>query len=536
MSFCFPGTRSAARWACALGGVLFSIALICGGCGCQRRPLPDDVLVVGQIAEPKSLDPHASTALNDFRIAANLYDGLVRFRRGTLEIEPALAESWEVSPDGLTYTFPLRRDVRFHDGSPFDAEAVRFNFERILDDDHPFHNTGPFPLSFFFSSIKSIETPDSHTVIFRLEEPFAPLLSNLASPTGFLVSPAAVQKYGKAFGRHPVGTGAFVFESWESNRLVRVRRNPDYWDGPAKIGTIIFRPLTDENARLTELLAGGCDLVVEVAPDIVTFFRARKDFHVLETAGPHLWFLILDTREGPFRDVRVRRAANLAINREALVRDLLQGTATEAVGPIPRAFAWAADPALKPYPYDPEEARRLIAEAGLDGKEVTLYATEGGSGMLAPKQMAAAIQADLAKIGLRVRLETFEWNTFLARVNAGLEGPADMAEMAWMVNDPDTLPFLALRRAAWPSEGGFNSGYYENPEVDRLLEQARRTPDRAARGALYRQVDRIVYEDAPWVFVASWKQNAVATDRVHGVELQPSFLLLLNEAWKGARP
>lgn len=512
---------------------MLSLGLIVSFSACQRvQPIPNNILVVGQLAEPKSLDPQAATALNDFRIAANIYDGLVRFRSGTLEIEPSLAESWSIEEGGLTYRFHLRSGVRFHDGTPFDAEAVRFHFERLLDEHHPFHDTGPFPLAFFFSCIERIETPDAHTVIFHLDEPFAPLLSNLASPSGLLVSPAAVKKYGQAFGRNPVGTGPFVFDGWDSNRLVRLRRNPDYWNGPPKLNTVIFRPLTDENARLTELLAGGCDLVVEVPPDIVTFFRQDPRFRVLEAVGPHLWFLILNTKEGPFRDPRMRRAVNLAINRTAMARDLLQDTAAVPTGAIPDAFSWARDPDLEPYSYDPEHAKELIREAGYEGATITLYATEGGSGMLAPKEMAAAIQADLARVGLDVRIETFEWNTFLDRVNSGLAGKADMAEMAWMVNDPDTLPFLALRTGAWPDKGGFNSGYYSNPEVDSLLEQARRSPDRAARGDLYRRIQRIVHHDAPWVFVASWKQNAVTSDRVHGLQLQPSFLLLLKDAWK----
>lgn len=495
-------------------------------------PTPADTLIIGQQAEPKSLDPHAATALNDFRIAANLYDGLVRFRDGTLEIEPALAEEWKISGDGKTYTFRLREGVRFHDGTPLDAEAVRFNFERMLDGRHPFHDTGPFPLAFFFASIESIETPDERTVRFQLEEPFAPFLSNLAYPTGFIVSPSAVRKYGKAFGRHPAGTGPFRFERWESNRLVELSAFDEAWEGPPKLERVFFRPLTDENARLTELLAGGVDLVTEVPPDVVNFFRRDPAFEVFEAAGPHVWFLILNTREGPFRNRALRQAANLAINKETLTRNLLQGTATIPAGPIPEAFEWARNPEVTPYPYDPERARALIREAGAEGTEITLYATEAGSGMLAPKEMAAAIQADLAAVGFEPRIETFEWNTFLSRVNDGLEGKADLAQMAWMVNDPDTLPYLALRSGAFPEEGGFNSGYYANPEVDQLIEAARREPDRDRRAALYRTIQQIVHDDAPWVFVASWKQNAVGSDRIRGLELQPSFLLLLKNTWK----
>jgi peptide/nickel transport system substrate-binding protein len=242
-----------------------------------------------------------------------------------------------------------------------------------------------------------------------------------------------------------------------------------------------------------------------------------------------VWFLILNLREGPFTDERVRRAANYAINKEALVENVLQGTATVADSPIPPAFDWAYNEELDPYPYDPERARELIEEAGAEGAEVTFYVTEGGSGMLDPVPMGTAIQADLEAVGLDVNIETYEWNTFLGRVNPGLEDKADMAQMAWMTNDPDTLPFLTLRTAAFPEDGGFNSGYYSNPEVDELLNEARASTSQEERARLYKEVQEIVYEDAPWVFVANWKQNAVATDEVQNFSLQPSFLLELAD-------
>jgi peptide/nickel transport system substrate-binding protein len=495
--------------------------------------IPPDVLVVGQIAEPKSMDPHVVTAVNDFRILVNIYDGLVRYTPGTLEVEPALATDWEISEDGLTYTFHLREGVTFHDGSHFNAQAVKFNFDRMLDDSHPYHDTGPFPLSFFFSSIQETEVIDDMTVALHLDAPYAPLLSNLAYPTGLMVSPAAVEEYGEDFGRNPSGTGPFVFRQWESNRQVAVQRNPDYWDGAPSLAGVVFRPITDANARVTEMLSGGIDLMVEVPPDNVAMFAEDPQFTVHEQAGPHLWFLILNLKEEPFSDQRMRQAVNYAINKEVLVENVLQGTATVATGPTPAAFAWAYNDELEPYPYDPEKARALIEEAGYgDGTEVTFYVTEGGSGMLDPVAMGTAIQADLAEVGIDAKIETYEWNTFLGLVNPGLEGKADMAEMSWMTNDPDTLPFLALRSDAMPDDGGFNSGYYSNPEVDRLLEEARRETDQAKRAGLYKEMQAIVYDDAPWAFVASWKQNAVTAANVQNFSLEPSFLLVLRDVSK----
>jgi peptide/nickel transport system substrate-binding protein len=498
-----------------------------------RSQIPDDVLVVGQVAEPKSLDPHAVTSLNDFRILVNVYDGLVRFKEGRLEVEPALAASWTISDDGLVYTFRLREGVRFHDGSPFDAEAVEFNIGRMLDESHPFHETGPFPLAFMLEAIERVEVVDRHTVRLVLEEPYAPLLSNLAYPIGLIVSPAAVRERGTDYGRQPSGTGPFAFSEWTSRRRVVLEGNPDYWDGAPRLRTVVFRPIGDAITRVTELRSGGVDLIVEVPSDHIAEFRASSEFEVYERVGPHLWFLILNTREGPFADRRVRQAANYAVNKRALVDELLEGTATVAAGPVPAAFEWAYDEELEPYPYDPDRARQLLAEAGYgDGVTVTFYVTQGGSGMLEPVLLGTAIQADLQRVGIEAKIESYEWNTFLSRVNSGLGSAADLAEMAWMTNDPHILPALTLHSDALPAAGGFNSGYYSNPEVDSLLDEARITTVAAERARLYKHLQRIVHRDAPWVFVASWKQNAVATARVAGFQLQPSFFLRLHDTYK----
>lgn len=495
---------------------------------------PPGVLVVGQIAEPKSLDPAAVTAVNDFRILINMYDGLTRYKDGTLEAEPALAESWTISEDGKTYTFKLREGVKFHDGSEFNAEAVKFNFERMLNKDHPYYDTGPFPLAFFFGSVESITAVDPLTVEFKLTEPYAPFLSNLAYPTGLIVSPDAVKKHGKDFGRNPAGTGAFKFAEWESNAKVVIIRNDEYWDGAPNLEAVVFRPITDTNTRVAEMLSGGIDMMVEVPPDNLKNFSDAAQYTIYEQAGPHLWFLILNAKEGPFKDKKMRQAINYAIDKKSLVDNILQGTAEVAAGPIPPAFAWAYNDKLNPYPYDPEKAKALIKESGNENAELTFYVTEGGSGMLDPITMGTAIQADLAKVGLNVKIETYEWNTFLGKVNPGLAGKADMAEMAWMTNDPDTLPFLTLRTQAWPAEsgGGFNSGYYSNPEVDKLLDDARRETDQTKRAELYKKMQEVVYDDAPWAFIANWKQNAVTTSQVQNFKLQPSFFLLLQKVSK----
>ncbi|MBP6122448.1 MULTISPECIES: ABC transporter substrate-binding protein [Providencia] len=490
-----------------------------------------DVLLLGQVAEPQSLDPQVATAANDSRILVNIYEGLVRNGDGSLTLEPSLAKSWKVSDDGLTYTFNLRDNVKFHDGSSFDAQAVKFTFERMLDNKHPYYHTGPFPLSFFFSAIDKIETPDNQTVEFKLKEPFAPFLSNLATPAGLIVSPAAVKQYDKDFSRHPSGTGPFKFTEWTANQRVVVAANEEYWDTRPTLNYVVFRPITDANTRVAEMLSGGIDAMVEVPADNVPLFSSDKRFRLYEATGPHVWYGMLNTSQPPFDDVRVRQAVNYAVNKDNIVKYILQGSADVSEGPIPSAFDWAFDAETQAYPYDPQKARELIKAAGAEGQKIVFYVTEGGSGMLDPIPMATAIQADLKAVGLSVEIQTFEWNTYLSKVNSGLK-QAHMAEMAWMTNDPDTLPFLTLHSNSWPEKGGFNSGYYSNKELDALLDKARVSNDLAERAQLYRQVQKIVHRDAPWLFVANWKQNAVASERISNFKLQPNFNLLLKDVRK----
>ena len=491
---------------------------------------PKNVLVIGHVAELQTLDPAQSVTISDFRILSNMYEGLLHYKDGSLEVEPGLATSWTVSPDGKTYTFKLREGVKFHDGTPFNAEAVKFDLDRVTDKNHPYYNTGPFPFVFLLGPIERTEVVDPMTVAIHLSAPYAPMLTMLASAVGGLagVSPAAVMKYGKEFSRHGGGTGPFKFKLWESSQRFVLEANKEYWGGAPKVEGLVFRPIIDENARVSEMLSGGTDLTIEVPPDNVANFKDASKFTYYEQPGPHLWYLLLNTKEKPFDDKRVRQAANYAINKEAMVNQILKGTATVAAGPTPAAFSWAHDNDLKPYPYDPAKAKALLAEAGYpNGVDVTFYVTESGSGMLSPILMGTAIQADLQAVGIRAKIETYEWNTFLGKIIPGMEGKAQIAELSFMTQDPDMHPALALRTG-----GAVNSGRYSNPKVDELIDAGRAESDPAKRAAIYKQLQDIVADDAPWVFIANWKQNAVSSASVKGFELHPSFTTRFYKVYK----
>jgi peptide/nickel transport system substrate-binding protein len=510
------------------------IAIVIGtllvAAGAARAETPKDVLVIGHVAELQTLDPAQAVTISDYRILSNIYEGLVAYKEGSLDVEPALATSWTVSDDGKTYTFKLRQGVTFHDGTEFDANSVKFDFDRVTDKNNPYYDTGPFPFVFELGPIASTEVIDKYTFAIHLSAPYAPMLTMLAGTIGSLagVSPAAVKQYGKEFARHGGGTGPFKLKVWESNRQIALEANASYWGGAPNLKGVVFRPIVDDNARVSEMLAGGTDLTIEVPPDNVDTFKADSRFRFYDQEGPHLWYLLLNTKDKPFDNQLVRQAANYAINKPALVDKVLKGTATVAAGPTPPAFSWAHDDSLAPYPYDPAKAKALLAEAGYpDGVDVTFYVPESGSGMLSPVIMGTAIQADLAAVGIRAKIETYEWNTFLGKILPGMEGKANLAELSFMSQDPDMHPFLALKTGA-----PVNAGYYSNPDVDALIEQGRTAIDPTARAAIYKKLQEIVYADAPWVYVANWKQNAVASASVKGFALQPSFLLKLKDVSK----
>jgi peptide/nickel transport system substrate-binding protein len=487
----------------------------------------DSTVIVGLVAEPTSLDPQQVTDINSMRVQRSMFDSLLDFELGTFNLIPGLAESWTISDDNLTYTFKLREGVQFHDGTPFNAEAVKFNFERMLDESHPYYETGPFPFaSFYFGAIDTVEAVDDLTVEMTLSEPYAPLLNNLATATGFISSPAAIEQHGSEYSQHPVGTGPFKFVSWEHGVRVTMEANADYWDGAPTLSNLVFRPITEEQTRVTELLSGGVNFTVDVPPDNIAQVQQDPNLQYVEQPGPHIWWLSINTQMKPFDDVRVRQALNYAVNKEAIVEGILQNTGTVAHTVVPPAIEWAYNPEAQQYPYDPEKAKQLLEEAGVSNLTTTFWVTESGSGMQSPRTMAQAIQADLQAVGITTELVVMEWGAYLEKYNSGMGEEAGLAEMSWMFGsgDPDTVLPLAIQGDAIPPDG-FNTGHYQNERVDELLESARQVTDLEERGAMYKEVQEITSEEAPWLFVDYAKQNAAMTANIKGFELAPTFLL-----------
>ncbi len=483
---------------------------------------PAGTLVVGLVAEPVNLDPAQVTDLNSNRVGRRVVETLVTFPDESTQIVPGLAESWTISKDGLQYTFKLRGGVRFHDGTPLTAEAVKFSMERQINPEHPAHKLGKYPFAnFFFGNVKAVEALSEDRVAFLLKEPRASFLAILTAGAASIVSPTAVMKAGPDYPLQPVGTGPFKFVSWDRGQRVVLEKNPSYWKFPVKLDRVIYRPIVEDQARLTELLTGTLDLIVGVPPDFVNQLETGGKVGVLKQVGAHVWYLGMNNQKKPFDDKRVRQALNYAVNKDAIVRDVLKGTGTPSRGPV-LPSTWAADAALKAYPYDPERAKKLLAEAGYpNGFSTTLWVPESGSGMQSPVAMSTVMQSNLKAVGVNVTLQTMEWGAFLAKLRTKEQ---DLFALSWMAGteDPDMVMYPLLHSSQWTPNGP-NRALYKNPKFDDLLQQARLTTDQARRASLYKEAQRILVDDAPWVFVDHEIQIAALGRRVQGFKLHPSF-------------
>ena len=480
---------------------------------------PRDVVVVGMEAEPPGLDPGQALGLHTLRVTAEIFETLVATPDDSTDVIPGLAESWTTSSDGLTWTFKLRKGVRFHDGTPLDAAAVKFTFDRVIDPAHPHAKSGKWSfVTGYLSSVKSVETLDPQTVQLHLKYPTSSLLALLALPNCAIVSPTAFTKAPADFDTKPVGSGRYKFESWERGSRLVLRRNDDYWGDKGKPQTLVYRGIAEANARVTELLTGGVDLILPIPPDFVARLEKTAGITVHKKTGLTVWYVGFNVEKKPFTDRRVRQAFNHAVNKDAIVRDILKGTGIAAVGPL-LPGTWAFEPNVRKYAYDPAAARKLLAEAGYpNGLEVDFWMPESGSGMQAPVEMSTVIQANLAAIGVKASLKTFEWGSYLGKIRA--EAPA-MFALSWFLKseDPDLsmYPLFFSKNQPLPNRSNYN-----NPEVDQLLVQARQVADRGKRAELYRKAQRLIVEDAPWVFVDHEVQVVATRAAVKGFKLHPS--------------
>lgn len=462
--------------------VLSALLMLVAGCSTgQRVDLGDGAgnLIAAIAGEPDQLDPHKTSAYFSFEVLENIYDTLVEPDEN-LEMQPALAESWQVSPDQLTWTFRLRPGVTFHDGSPFTADDVVFSYRRIIDEE--LTNVDKF------SAVTDVTAPDPLTVVIRLERPTPNLLTNLGGFKGMAIVSRENVESGQ-IATNPVGTGPFAFSGQTSGDSITLRANPDYWEGPPKVPGVTFRFISEPSTALSALQAGEIDWTDSVPPQRVTQLENDDSLHLAVTPSNDYWYLALNGARPPWNDVRVRQAIAYGIDREAIVQATSYGTAALNQLAIPDGNPWFTP--YDTYSYDLDKARSLLDEAGARPENLDMLVTSEY-----PETVTAAqiIADNLAPLGITVNIRTVDFATWLDEQNTG---NFDMLMMGWLGNiDPDDFYY-----AQHHTDGTSNAQKFSDPEVDRLLDAGRVETNRDARADDYAKAATLIADNVSYIYL-----------------------------------
>lgn len=513
--------------------VMLALLALLAGCGgaparekvkpAQQQPSGADsaapkrggILKVGIYSDPTTLDPHKSAAMYDRHYYYQIFDTLVAVDKDG-KLKPGLAESWE-TPDPRTYIFHLRKGVKYHDGTEFNAASAQWNFERMLDP------KAKLPRASEISSIDKIEAIDPFTLKITLKAPYSPLLSVLTDRAGMMVSKDAVEKLGADFERKPVGTGPFVVTEWTPKSQVVLKRNDSYWDqGKPYLDSIVYKIIPDENVRLTNLKTGDVDLLESIPPKDVKSVKDSGEFTVVETVGQGYDYLDLNTARSPFDNKALRQAVAWAIDRDVIQQKLYYGVGAVANGPFP-ASLWTHDPKFVPYQRDVVKAREKLKEGGKpDGFSFKLTITNSPLNVLT----AQVLQAQLKEAGITMEIDLVDSSALGAALRSG---GYEAVRAGWSGRtDPDGNTY-----GLFVTGGPINYRKWSNPTVDDLLKKARSSLDEPERLKLYQQAARIIVDEAPLVFIHSDQMLHVMKKSVKGYWLPSDGRIRLAGVWLG---
>ena len=464
-------------------------------------------------ASPEGFDPGLYTGGNTFDASAHpVYNRLLEFKKGTTETEPGLAESYEVSDDGLQYTFKLRPGVKFQTTEfftptrEFNADDVIFSFERMWKADNPWNKYIPEGSWEYFSGmgmpdlLEKIEKVDDLTVKFTLKRKEAPFLANVAMPFASIISKEYADKLqadGKMnqMNQMPLGTGPFTFVGYQKDAVIRYKANPDYWGGKQPIDDLVFAITTDASVRYQKLKAGECHLMPYPNAADVEAMKADPDLKVAEQPGLNVAYLAYNTLLPPFDKVEVRKALNMAINKQAIVDAVFQGFGTVAKNPIPPTM-WSYNDAIEDDKYDPEAAKKALEAAGVKDLSMKIWAMPVARPyMLNARRAAELMQSDLAAIGVKVEIVSMEWAEYLK--NSSAKDRDSAVILGWTGDNGDPDNFLDTLLGC-DAVGGNNRAQWCNKEFDDLVTKAKEASDQAERTKLYEQAQVIFKREAPW--------------------------------------
>ena len=474
-------------------------------------------LVYCSEGSPENFTPAMNTTGTSLDAARPVYNQLVEFERGSTNVVAGLAESWEVSPDGMTITFKLRKGVKFHSGvngftpsRDFNADDVLWSFERQWKAEHPYAKVSGGAYDYFNDMgmpdlLKSIEKIDDNTVKVTLSAPNAPIIANLAMDFGTIHSAEYAQYLmdkgtPEQFDQIPVGTGPFMFVDYQKDAVIRFKANPDYFGGKAAIDDLIYAITPDPTARYAKLKAGECQVMIAPNPADLDAMSKDEAVNLLSQAGLNIGYLAMNALKPPFDKVEVRQAVNMAIDRDAILKEVYQGAGQKAKNPLPPTI-WSYDEATVDYEYNPDKAKEMLKAAGVENLATDLWWMP----VQRPynpnaKRMAEMMQADLAKVGINAELKSFEWGEYRKRMQAGEH---QMGLLGWTGDngDPDNFLFLLACNADGTPKAQ-NIAKWCNKDFDAKLAQGTQLSEKADREAVYKEMQAIFKKEAPWVTIA----------------------------------
>lgn len=490
-------------------------------------------------SSPSFLSPQLGTdgATLD-TVSRTIFDKLTTFSPGTTEVIPALAEKWDISEDGKTYTFYLRKGVKFQSNKEFkptrdfNADDVVFSFERQRDPNHPYHKVSGGNYEYFIGMdmqniIASVEKVDNYTVRINLNVANAPFLANLAMDFASILSAEYADKMLKAgtpekVDNLPIGTGPFEFVSYQKDSAVRFKAFADYWRGKAKIDRLVFSITPDASVRYAKLKKGECHAMPYPNPADIEKLKNDPEITLLTRPGLNIGYLNFNVQKAPFDNVKVRQALNYAVNKDAIIEAIYQGSGQKAKNPIPPTM-WSYNDDVKDYDYDPEKAKALLKEAGFaNGFETDLWAMPV-SRPYNPnaRRMAELIQADWEKVGVKTKIISYEWGEYLKRMRAGEDS---VGMMGWTGDNGDPDNFLNTLLSCSSLEAGSNYAKFCYKPFDDLVKQAAQETDIAKRTDLYKQAQVIFKEQAPWITIAHSTTYFPVRKEVRGYVVSPFSL------------
>jgi peptide/nickel transport system substrate-binding protein len=495
--------------------ILLLAALVLVACGSAPSGAPaassggaqsNATITISLNADPPSLDPAFSSAFVDRQVHNSIYDKLVDLDPGG-KIVPMLATEWKVSDDGLTYTFTLREGVKFHDGTDFNAEAVKTNLERYKTDEKSTRKNE-------LGAVQSIEATDPKTIKITLKQPFAPFLSVLTDRSGMMVSPKAVTDQKGDIRNQPVGTGPFKYESRVKGDTITLVRNDQYWQsGAPKAAKIVYKILTDPNTALINLKSGQVDFTDSLPPQEVANLKSDSNFAVVNEVGlgyQGIWF---NTKAAPLDNKQVRQAIDMLIDRDELVRVLFSGTATPGKSPFAKSNLAFGDSDAYTKP-DVEKAKQLLAQAGVPNPSFTLKV--GTSAIQA--QFGQLVQNFLKPAGIDMQIEKVEFGTLLDQMD---NKNYQAAALGWSGRpDPDQNIY-----DFFVTDGAQNDSAFANPKVDELLKDARTQNDAAKRKADYDQAMQLLHDEVPYVFLYHANNVFGMTNKISGFTYVPDGII-----------